>query len=397
MNLGRLALRNIAGNAFRSWVVFLCALAVAGFSLSVTLIIRGAEVSLRLARERLGADIIVVPKGSEGRIENALLMGRPTTAWMPKETVTRVAAVPGVAAASPQLYLASLANAACCDASEMFVVAFDPKTDFTVTPWLTRKLGDGLHLGEAVGGRLVYAPPGESRIKLYGYLLTLKANLELTGTGLDQSMFLTFETARDVARVSRMRAEKPLEVPPDSISAVLVNVRQGSDAYGVALKIRDATPGVTPITSPELFQSFRGQMTGLLHGFLAILGTTWAVSVLLIGLVFSMATNERRREIGVLRALGATRGFVFRSVLGEAALLALGGGLVGGALAALAVSLFRNLLVTSLGIPFLLPSLPGLLVLVTGGLAVALLSVALAALIPAYRISRQDPAVAMRE
>jgi putative ABC transport system permease protein len=397
MNMIRLAFRNLRGNAFRSGVVCLCVLTVAGSSLAATLIIRGAEVSLRLARERLGADIVVVPKGAEAKVEHALLMGRPTATWMPKETLTQVAAVSGVAAASPQLYLASLANAACCDASEMFIVAFDPKTDFTVTPWLRQKLGEGLQLGEAVGGRLVFPPAGEPRIKIFGYFVTLRANLELTGTGLDQSMFLTFETARDMARVSRVRAERPLEIPPDSISAVLVNVHPGSNPYAVALKIREATPGATPITSPDLFLSFRQQMAGLLRGFLAILGITWGLSVLLIGLVFSMATNERRREIGVLRALGATRKFLFRFVLVEAALLAVGGGLVGVTLAALAVYLFRNLLVTSLGIPFLLPSLPGLLVLIAGGLAVALVSVALAALLPAYRISRQDPAVAMRE
>ena len=40
MNLYRLALRNIAGNAFRSWVVALCALLVASFALATTLIVR---------------------------------------------------------------------------------------------------------------------------------------------------------------------------------------------------------------------------------------------------------------------------------------------------------------------------------------------------------------------
>ena len=59
MNLTRLALKNITGSRFRSWVVALCALLVAAFVLSTTLIIRGAENSLRLANERLGADVIV--------------------------------------------------------------------------------------------------------------------------------------------------------------------------------------------------------------------------------------------------------------------------------------------------------------------------------------------------
>jgi putative ABC transport system permease protein len=138
-------------------------------------------------------------------------------------------------------------------------------------------------------------------------------------------------------------------------------------------------------------------MAGLLRSVIAMLGITWALSVLVIGLIVSMAANERRREIGVLRALGAPRGFVLRSLLAEVGLLAAGGGLLGAALAGLAIYLFRDLLVLGLGMPFLLPSLPRLLALVAGGLGLALGTVALAAWLPAYRTSRQDPALAMRE
>ena len=397
MKLGQLAWRNIKGSAFRSWVVFLCAMLVAGFSLSTVLIIRGAQDSLKLALNRLGADIIVIPEGAETKVESALLMGKPIKVWMPQDNLDKIARVPGVAVASPQLYLSSLSNASCCAVSDMFMVAFDPKTDFTIEPWLKQKLGHELRLGEAVGGSYVFTPEGEENIKLFGYFITLKGNLTPTGTGLDQTMFLTFETAQDVARISQTRAERPLEIPPNSISAALVKVRPGSDPRSVALDIMQRVPGVTPIESPNMFQTFRQQITGLLRGMLVILSITLALSLVLIGLIFSMAANERQREIGVLRALGATRGFVFRSILTEAVILAVDGGAVGIALACLATFLFRDLLVRSLGIPFLFPSLPSLFTLVGGGLVLALSGVTLAAFIPAYRVSRQDPALAMRE
>ena len=51
----------------------------------------------------------------------------------------------------------------------------------------------------------------------------------------------------------------------------------------------------------------------------------------------------------------------------------------------------------TLNIPFLLPSPVTLLILVGEGLLLTLLSVNLAALLPAIKISRQDPAIAMRE
>ena len=135
----------------------------------------------------------------------------------------------------------------------------------------------------------------------------------------------------------------------------------------------------------------------MLSTMIVVRGYTWLLSVVLIGLVFSMAAYERRRELGVLRALGATRNFVLRSRLTEAGLLALGGGVAGVVVVAIGLSVFRKAIFDNLGIPFVFPDVPGLLLQVGLGLLLALLSVTLAALIPAYRISHEDPAAAMRE
>ncbi len=378
-------------------MVALCALIVAGLALSTVLIVRGAQDSLRLASERLGADIIVVPRGTEAKVESALLMGVPTSVWMQADTVAKIRALPGVAAASPQLYLSSLSNTSCCSVPEMFLVAFDPETDFTIRPWLDRNLGGVLRLGEAVGGTYVFTPPGEQNIKLYGYLLTLKGNLAPTGTNLDRSMFFTFSTALDMARISRTRAAQALVIAPESVSAVLVKAAPGADVHALAVAIVQAMPEVTPIESLNLFLSFRKQLSGLLSAMLALLTVTAVLSIFLIALVFSMAANERRREMGVLRALGATRRFVFETLLIEAGLLAVAGALPGLAVAAFSVYLFRSLIVRSLGVPFLFPTVSGLAALMLGGVLLALAGVTLAAGLPAWRISRQDAAVTMRE
>jgi len=397
MSLIRLALRNIAGNTFRSFVVLLCALLISGMALTTGMILFGADNSLRLAMDRLGADIIVVPEGAADRVESALLMGRPTQSWMPASVVDRVAAAMDVQAVSPQLYLATLSNASCCTVSDMFLIAYDPRTDFVVTPWLEKTIGGVLRLGEVIGGADVFVPAGEEGIKLYGYHVALKAKMEPTGTGLDRSLFLTIETAQEMARVSRIKAEKPLEIPQNSVSAVMVKVRPGCNPRAVALNILVHISGVTPILSPDMFQSQRKELTALRNGVVMALIITLVFSVLLIGLVFSMAANERRRELGVLRALGATRSFVFQVLLSEAGLLAMYGGVAGAALTILAVVLFRKLIIATLGIPFLVPALPMLAALILGGLACSLLTVMLAAMLPAYRISHEDPSIAMRE
>ncbi len=77
MSLLQLAWKNIAGNGLRSWVVALCALVVAAFALFATLLLRGAATSLELAADRLGADIVVVPRGRRDQDGRRVADGRP--------------------------------------------------------------------------------------------------------------------------------------------------------------------------------------------------------------------------------------------------------------------------------------------------------------------------------
>ncbi len=397
MSVLALTIKNIKGNPLRSLVVFLCVFGIASFFSATTLIVRGAENSLQKGLERLGADLLVVPEGAEQKVETALLMGKPTTVWMPAELTQRIRAVPGVAAVSPQVYLQSLYGASCCAVNEMFLVVYDPDTDFVVTPWINRNLGRRLARGEVIGGHYIFVPPGEKHIRLYGYSLTLRGNLEATGTGLDQTIFLTMETALDMARSSLTTAEQPLDIPPGKISSVMVRVTQGADAHKIALQMLLDVIGVVPIESPNLFGAFRQQMLGLLWGFIALTSLSWVLSAVLLALVFSMAANERHREMAVLRALGATRLYVFWSLQAEAVVLALGAGAFGFVLGSFVVYLFRDYLAGSLRMPFLFPPVQSLAALFGVGIALSLLTAAIAALIPALRISRREPALAMRE
>jgi putative ABC transport system permease protein len=110
-----------------------------------------------------------------------------------------------------------------------------------------------------------------------------------------------------------------------------------------------------------------------------------------------MAVSERRREIGVLRALGATQSYVMRSLLTEAGLLAVSGAALGVAIALAVTYLFGDYIRKSLGIRFIMPAPSYLLSFLGAGLLVAAASVVVAAFIPALRICQLEPALAMRE
>jgi putative ABC transport system permease protein len=397
MKMVALALKNIRGSGFRSIAIFLAVMGVAGFLLATTLIIAGAQYSLDSGLKRLGADILVVPEGAETKVETALLMGKPTQVWMPRDNVRKVANVPGVAAVSPQIFLASMFDSPCCSVSEMFIVVYDPATDFTLTPWLEKNLGRGLKKGEVIGGTYIFVPEGFELIELYGYEVDLLGVMEPTGTGIDQTLFMGLDTALEMSKSSRTTAMETLNVDASAVSTIMVKVAPGADTHRVAVQISKDTDGMVPIESPKLFGAFRKQMTGLLWGFFAITVIVWAVTMVLIGIVFSMAANERRREMAVLRAVGATRSFIFRSVLTEAILLALGGAFVGIAVAAGTLYAFKDFIAGSLKMPFLFPSIPSFIGLFSAGVALAIVTVTLSALLPALRLSRQELAVAMRE
>ena len=307
-----------------------------------------------------------------------------------------IAAIPGVQAVSPQFYLSTLRGATCCSVPEMFLIAYEPETDFTLRPWLEEH-HVSLALGEAVGGSLVYVPLDPGYIQVYGYDISLRGNLDPTGTGIDQSMFFTFDTAHDISRLSPFQAVEDLVIPPDSISAVMVKTAPGVDPHQIALQIKQAIPDVTPVESTNLFRSQRVQILDLLRSVMVLLVLAWVLAVALIGLVFAMAMNERRQEFGVLRALGLPRPFIAKSLLAEAAILAGTGGLVGVGLVVLVIYLFRNLIVQAMGVPFLIPAPLPLAGVMLVGLALALASVTLGAVIPILRIGLMDPVVAMRK
>jgi putative ABC transport system permease protein len=103
--------------------------------------------------------------------------------------------------------------------------------------------------------------------------------------------------------------------------------------------------------------------------------------------VMVISVLERRSEIGLRRALGATRALVAVQFLSESLLLSLLGGLGGVALGAGATALYAQVQ----GLPTVVPT-----VAVTGGLGAALLVGAVAGLYPANRAARLSPTEALR-
>jgi putative ABC transport system permease protein len=398
VNLRRLVLRNILGSLFRSTAILVSAILVAGLSLSATLVVNGAQSALRRNLSRMGADIIAIPWGTMSQdFDGAHLAGMMTERWMPRAYMDRIATVPGVQVVSPQLYLSTISDSLFCSMPEMHLIAYDPVTDFVLEPWLEHDPVGTLRLGEAVGGAHVFDPDGDQNMHVYSYPIRLVRTLQETGSDVDQSLFVSFDTALAIVEQVQGQPRPAFEIVPESISTAMVKVRLGTDPHEVAVNMLEQVPGVVPIESTGFFQAQRAQLVGLLRTLLGLAALTWCLATLFMGLVFSLAANERRREIATLRALGATRSVVLQTLLLEGVTLAIMGGLAGIGLAILAAGLFRDQIGRATGIQIVLPAPLALAALATAGLVLTVVSVMLAAWLPASRLSQQEPALAMRE
>jgi putative ABC transport system permease protein len=120
--------------------------------------------------------------------------------------------------------------------------------------------------------------------------------------------------------------------------------------------------------------------------FLGLGAVALLVGAVGVANIMIISVLERRQEIGLRRALGATRGQIRTQFLAEAILLALAGGAAGDIAGAAATAIYAHVKGWAIVIP---PEAWA------GGLAAALLIGALAGLLPAIRAARLSPTQAL--
>ncbi len=125
-----------------------------------------------------------------------------------------------------------------------------------------------------------------------------------------------------------------------------------------------------------------------------IRGVVMVVVVLGIASVLVVSVVQKRREIGILRAMGATQGQVLRVFLLQGAIVGALGSMLGVLLAVALIWLFTTFVRGSDGLPLFVITLAPRLALQVAGIAT--LCGVLAAVAPARRAAALDPAQAIR-
>lgn len=299
--------------------------------------VRRVDSSIRATSDRLGADLVVVPTGSRGAAEDVLVEHGVKTFYMDRSIVDRVRRIPGIARVTAQTYLATIGGL-CCDVPNSIVVAFDQDSDFVVKPWLQKKLGRRLGKGEAVVGNdsAFNIKMGLTAVDgvLFGNVFHIVGVLEKTGTGLDTAIFVDEKNMDDL-----LRNGKAL-VKPGSVSLVFAKVEAGQDPSRVAGRIEDTIIETDTVARRDIGKNMAHALGDISRMFLATFSVAALLAALLAWAVFSGVANERAREVGLMRAIGAKESHVARLFLLEVVIIGAVGSAVGiAAGTALSVSL----------------------------------------------------------
>jgi len=309
-------------------------------------------------------------------------------------------ALPGVAAVSPMVAGAGLAQRGEASKSIALVGVELERYDRIVN--LRRKLVAGsarLGPGEAILGRDLAADLGVrvgDRVSL----------VTTSGSGGGSSTGNTTDAVRVTALVDLGVRElnRRTVIVPLRAAQSLVGLPGGATNLDLVLDDVWAAPAIAASlaqrwpykveswqdTNAPLVSALNAQSvsTGLIRAVVMVVVVLGIASVLVVTVV------QKQREIGILRAMGATRGQVLRIFLLQGAIVGALGSALGVLLAVALIVAFTSFVKGSDGLPlFAITLAPGLALRIA---AVATLCGVLAAVAPARRAAALDPAQAIR-
>ncbi len=390
-----LAMLNIKRKPFRT-VCLIALTAVLAFSLFTgSFLVKSLNGGMESLSNRLGADIIVVPQGYDSKIESALLRGEPNSFYFKSEVVDRLKKITGVELASPQLFIATL-SAGCCS-FPLQVIGIDFSSDFTIKPWLQKQIRLPLTDNHIVVGSNIVGTT-QSEVKFFNQPFVIEGRLAKTGMGFDNSVFMTIENAKRLAKEYERIMEHPVAQDEDLISSVMVRVAPNVEVKALAQRILKEFEGeqIYPLVSKRMMSNVSSSIASLNVYIYVLLALLWLLSFIVLAVSFSSIFHERKEEFGMLRVIGSTKRKLARLAAAEACIISALGACAGTVLACLIVALFHQAIVEGLNMPFLTPSF----LWISGcGLAtfsaIALIG-PLAALKMIYSITKLEPALQMQ-
>ena len=187
------------------------------------------------------------------------------------------------------------------------------------------------------------------------------------------------------AKLSIEALQSILETP-GKCTYILVKCKNSSDQVAVAKRINEQLPGNKVQFTRDVFTSIETAIPSLGIFLRVLVGVASVLSALVVMLAMYTTITERTREIGILKAMGASRRYIISEIEREALLISVMGLAVGFAFAAVAGFFIHK----ATGLIF---EFGGLWALTAA--AIGLVGGAVGAFYPAVRAANLDPVHAL--
>lgn len=116
---------------------------------------------------------------------------------------------------------------------------------------------------------------------------------------------------------------------PGKCTYILVKVKDGADVNAVAARINETLPGNKINLTSDLVIDAQDRIPALNTFLRVLVGLGAFVSTIFVLLSMYTTVTERRKEIGILKSLGASKVFIIRAIEGEAFMIGVFGVLLG--------------------------------------------------------------------
>ncbi len=222
-----------------------------------------------------------------------------------------------IATIAPRLYMSTEVKG-----TSVIVVGVDPQQERQLKTWWRIREGEYLENAEqalvgTMAADLLELNLGD-KIALDGIEVTITGILEETGSNEDYQVFLPIDIAQEAF-------DKEGLVSSIDVRA-LCSACPTSDIAG---SINENILGVRAVAVKQIAETEMGMMEKVSRFLLALAGITLAVGC--FGVVNTMLTSvhERIKDIGIMRAVGASRNQIIKVFLYEAVIVGVVGGLLG--------------------------------------------------------------------
>ncbi len=205
---------------------------------------------------------------------------------------------------------------------------------------------------------------------------------------IDTSVLVGYQAAKRYLNYNTITGGKLTIGPPSTIYVRAQTSHVGAVQSILGQTANPENPNEVNVSQPSSALTARAEAQGAFNGlFLGLGAVALLVGAVGVANIMIISVLERRSEIGLRRALGATKGQIRAQFLSEAILLALLGGAVGVAIGVLATVVYAH----TKGWAVVIPTEAW-----AGGIAAAIAIGAVAGLMPAIRAARLSPTEALR-